>query len=237
MEWYAFDPVGTLLFKGAEPMEMGADHHASQIFPPPAQTIVGALRTAVLSQHGVSFNEYYKANVPPAVLSAIGKAEDSAPFEVTGPIFRRGERFFVPAPFCWFKGKGEKKSAEKQKAKIYKAEPLKSSLVKAEDQTLFWVKGGSGEMTSLGGNWLALEDLFSASDEKDIFHPDYFFTTEARTGIALNANRSVREGHLYTFTHVRLKPDVIMAFGVNTPLPLSEKGFFEAGSGAAVRTL
>lgn len=230
MEWYAFDPVATLLFKGAEPMEMGADHHASQIFPPPAQTIVGALRTAVLLQHGLSFKSYYKAEASSTVLSAIGKAEDASPFEVTGPLFRIGEQFFVPAPFSWFRDKPGNNRGKRQKAKVYKAEPLKSTLVKTEDETLFWAKGGSGEMSSLGGNWLVLEDLFSEAEEKDIFHPDYFFTTEARTGIALNANRSVRDGHLYTFTHVRMKPDVTMVFGVDSALPLAAKGVLKLGA-------
>ena len=58
MEWYKFFPVDTLYFKGADPMVMGENHTASYIFPPPAHTISGALRTAVLLQNGVSIKDY-----------------------------------------------------------------------------------------------------------------------------------------------------------------------------------
>ena len=227
MDWYAFYPVGTLLFKGAEPMDMGADHHASQIFPPPAKTIVGALRTAVLVQNGISYENYYKNIAPSKILSAIGEADNLAPFQVSGPLFRIDERIFIPAPFCWFIDKAEPKN---KKVRVFRAQPTKSHLIKVEDERLFWVKGGSGEMVGMGGSWIHLEDLFSTDEKIEIFGPDHFFATEPRTGIALNRNRSVREGHLYTFTHVRLKPEVTLAFGASTELPFSDKGFLKLGA-------
>jgi len=92
MEWYAFCPSGTLLCKGAEPMEMGEDHHASHIFPPTPQTIVGALRTATLVQNGISFVDYYKSNAPTHILSTIGEAVNPDPFQVIGPLFRIDEQ-------------------------------------------------------------------------------------------------------------------------------------------------
>ena len=46
MNWYDFTPQDTLFFRGAEPAVMGESHAASMIFPPPAHTIAGAMRTA-----------------------------------------------------------------------------------------------------------------------------------------------------------------------------------------------
>jgi CRISPR-associated protein Cmr3 len=227
MEWYAFYTASTLLFKGAEPMEMGEDHHASQIFPPPAQTIVGALRTTILLQNGISFETYYRGLAPPEILSAIGEAGNPAPFDVSGPLFRVDAKIFAPAPYSWFI---EKTESRKNKVRIFKAQPMASPLLKAEDQRLFWIKDGRGDMVSLGGSWIYLEDLFSSSKEMEIFSPDYFFATESRTGIALHRNRSVRKGHLYTFAHVRLKPEVALLFGTDMALPLSEKGFMKLGA-------
>jgi len=232
MDWYAFYAAGTLLFKGAEPVDMGVDHNASHIFPPPPQTIVGALRTAVLVQNGIPFENYYKKDVPFNILSVIGETGNPYPFQVSGPLFRIGEQIFVPAPFCWFMDKAEWKNETVQvlRARVFRAQPTKSRLIKGEDETPFWVKEGRGEMFSLGGSWLKLENLFSTEETLEIFKSNYFYATEPRTGIALNRNRSVRQGHLYTFIHVRLKPDVALAFGTDVKLPLSNKGFLKLGA-------
>lgn len=227
MVWYAFYPAGTLLFKGAEPMDMGADHNASLIFPPPAQTIVGALRTAVLVQNGISFRDYYENKAAPEIIAAIGEATDPEPFRVVGPLFRLGEELYVPAPFSWFVDKSEKKEGMTM---VFRAQPVRSRLIAGDDKHQFFIKGGRGEMASIGGMWIRLSDLFSGSQELEIFDGDHFYETEPRTGIALNQNRSVREGHLYTFTHVRLKPDVSLAFGTEGDLPLSENGFIKLGA-------
>lgn len=227
MEWYAFNPAGTLLFKGAEPMEMGSDHHSSNIFPPPAQTLVGALRTAVLEQNKISYDDYYNKNVLSEILSAIGEAENQEPFIVSGPLFRMNQHLFIPAPFPWFYDKAEKKS---RKVRVFRARPTKSRLIKSSEKNLFWATADSGEMISMGGRWIHIEDLFSTDEKTEIFDAEHFFTIEARTGIALNRNRSVREGHLYTFNHVRLKPEVSLAFGVDLNLPLADKGFLKLGA-------
>lgn len=226
MEWYAFYPADTLMVKGAEPMEMGADHHGSQIFPPPAQTIIGALRTAALNQNGIDYGDYYNNIVDSDLLDAIGESENSEPFLIAGPVFRIGRDMYVPAPFLWFCDKAEKKSG---KAHVFIAHPTKSRLIKTGQERLCWVAMGQGELISIGGKWIHLEDLGSGDESIDLFDPDHFFEIEPRTGIALNRNRSVKEGHLYTFHHVRLKPEVSLAFGVDATLPIADKGFLKLG--------
>lgn len=232
MEWYSYEPAGTLLVKGAEPMDMGADHHASQIFPPPGATIAGALRTAVLVQHGIAIRDYYaNKGMTKEILEAIGTAGENAPFDVAGPLFHMDGRLFVPAPYSWFaeKNPGLPASMEKRTARIFKAELVMSPLVSADTQ-LPWVMGATREVVSIGGSWLELKDLFSQTEEKTIYRPDFFFNGEPRTGIALNRNRSVREGHLYTFVHIRLKNGAGLVFGADKALPLSDSGLLRLGA-------
>jgi len=62
MEWYSFLPQDTLFFRGAEPAVMGENHTASVIFPPPAHTIQGALRTAVLREYDLHPADYNHGN-------------------------------------------------------------------------------------------------------------------------------------------------------------------------------
>ena len=71
--WYQFTPVDTLYFKGAEPMNLGENHTASHVFPPPAHTLSGALRTAVLVQNKISFDNYGNGRAPAEIYEAIGR--------------------------------------------------------------------------------------------------------------------------------------------------------------------
>ncbi|AQV01571.1 type III-B CRISPR module-associated Cmr3 family protein [Desulfococcus multivorans] len=231
MQWYTFEPADTLLVKGAEPMEMGADHLSSHLFPPPPGTIAGALRTAVLMQNGISLADYLSGKkIPQEISSAIGEAGKPAPFDIMGPLFRVDGRFFLPAPYTWFAAKAGLKESPGRKIDIVKAAPIESPLIRGKQGPLLWAKGKSGEMRSIGGYWISMEELFSVDLRKRVYRPESFFTSEPRTGIALTRGRRVREGHLYTFTHVRLKAGVNLAFAVSAPQPLASSGVLRLGA-------
>jgi len=89
-EWYRFEPQDTLFFRGAEPAVMGESHSASFNFPPPPQTMAGALRTAVLVQNDIGFRDYKNGTCRAEILAAIGKAGEESPFGILGPFFSDG---------------------------------------------------------------------------------------------------------------------------------------------------
>jgi len=233
MNWYDFTPQDTLFFRGAEPAVMGESHTASMIFPPPAHTIAGAMRTAVLAQHGIDYKQYNAGGVPPehdAVISIVGKSGDESPFSIVGPFFRRDGTIWVPCPCIWFSAKKEKAS---RKRKIAISAPIgKTALLKtAAMENLYWAKGR--ELESLGGSWVCLDELCSRSEEKTILENGDFFTSEIHTGIALdvqNSRRTARKSHLYSFVHARLHEGVSLAFGVTQKLPLPERGILKLGA-------
>ncbi|MFW6271865.1 MAG: type III-B CRISPR module-associated Cmr3 family protein [Desulfosalsimonas sp.] len=230
MNWYKFEPVDTLFFKGAEPMVMGENHTTSHLFPPMPQTIAGALRTAVLVQNQIDFSDYAGGEASGHISDAIGKAGSSAPFSVTGPLFMTGEEIFAPAPYHWF---AEKTAIEgndhPRTVKAFRAQPVTTTLLKTPFSPVYWATGDQGELVSLGGTWIRLRDLMDARNEVEIKQPADLFITEERTGIALHQNRKVREGHLYAFNHVRLKNNVSMIFGVDQDLPLADSGVLKLG--------
>lgn len=208
-------------------MNLGENHTASHVFPPPSSTLSGALRTSVLIQNGVSFVDYGRSNVEENIIKAIGKAGEDAPFDLIGPLFLMGKEVYVPAPYSWFMGK----DSEHKKVSIVKGRSVESRLLKSPRE-LVWVNGGtSNNMISLGGKWIKVEDLNSIkSVEIAPKSGEYFFENEVRTGIALEEHRAVREGHLYSFNHARLKRGVSLLFGVNTELPLADKGVLKIGA-------
>lgn len=230
MEWYKLTPVDTLYFRGAEPMNLGENHTASRVFPPPAHTVSGALRTAVLVQNNIPFEDYGKHSpaINPDVIKAIGKAGEPAPFHLIGPLFMEKGETYVPAPYSWF---GDK-DADSGESFVVKAKPVTSRLIRIEGSDLLWAKPekDKGELASLGGKWIKAADLLSDSPSKTVRPITSFFEDEPRTGIALERNRNVRKGRLYSFNHARLGKDVALVFGIDITLPLSDKGVLKIGA-------
>ena len=226
MHWYKFTPVDTLFFKGSSPMNLGENHTASHVFPPPAHTLSGALRTAVLAQNKVSFDDYGRGNEPAEISEAIGKAGMIAPFSLVGPLFMEEKTIYVPAPYSWFKDKDSKE----EKTSIIKGKPLKSRLLKSETNDFFWAKGETGNLVSLGGMWIRKEDLHSTSKTIEVKKGMDFFKNEPRTGIALERSRKVRRSHLYSFNHARLKEEVSLIFGTDLNLPIEDQGVLKIGA-------
>jgi len=226
--WYTFNPVDTVFFRGAEPMSMGENHTASSIFPPPAHTISGAVRTAVLIQKNISFDDYGAGVAPKDITDVIGNAGEEAPFNIIGPLFMEEEVLYIPAPYCWFM---EKNDNEKNEAiKVYKSRSIETSLIKTEFSEIPWVKGSQSELVSLGGSWIKVSDINSQKNSIEVARAGDFFATEERTGIALHENRRVRTGHLYSFNHARLKRGVSMVFGIDKDLPFADNGVLYLGA-------
>jgi CRISPR-associated protein Cmr3 len=107
---------------------------------------------------------------------------------------------------------------------------LRSRLLKFEVSEFVWAKGYKGDMVSLGGGWIKKQDLHSVGTIIEVKQSEDFFENEPRTGIALEKNRRVREGHLYSFNHTRLKRDVSLVFGTDIRLPLDDQGVLKIGA-------
>lgn len=249
MKWYSFNPGDTLFFRGAEPMILGADHSATLVFPPSAETIAGALRTAAIIASGTGFDDYAAGRANLSLYEAIGKAGSEAPFCVTGPLFMQKGRVFIPAPCSWYVLKKDKERALDDKpVKPKTIEPVKLKIIKSvktENTGLVvtkagadkpWVKAGKDELDTLEGLWIAAEDI--NADEAYVYPVSSFFSNERRTGIALGKkledgrvedSRVVRQGHLYSFVHARLKPEVTIIFATDRDLPLPEKFVLKLG--------
>jgi len=235
MDWYSFLPQDTLFFRGAEPAVMGESHTASPIFPPPAQTLAGALRTAVLLQHGIEPRSYNEGRILPqqvAAVSAIGPSGTPSPFNVIGPFFLQQGRFWVPCPYCWFTPKDDGPPPASSMYNVTVGRPVANRLIVSKSgDRLYWAKGNN--LNSLGGRWVPLEELYGQEPKKTIKKTGDFFVSEIRTGIALDvkaSRRSVRDGHLYAFVHARLLEGVELAFGTTQSLPLAESGVLKLGA-------
>jgi len=257
MRWYIIEPIDTLFFKTAEPMEIGESHDAKFIFPPTSQTIIGAFRTLALVQNNISYNDYYNRNIKPEILEKIGTYDNSSPFEIIGPFFKSENRYFIPAPYCWYKYEEKvkkeeetKKDNDKRYFKIIFPNLINKNdfnFIKMQSEKLLWINKSNAE--SIGGKYFILVDDFININEKSMknnkdkelldkenfkveakFKND-FYEVEKRTGIALETNsRRARESHIYFFPHIRLKKNVQIVVGINCDLPIDPKGIIEIGA-------
>ncbi len=222
MIWYAFKPVDTLFFKSAAQAEKGQDHEALSIFPPTPHTIAGALRTTLLRQHEVSIEDYRKGNVSKELEEAVGRPGSLSPFEVTGPILEKNNELFLPTPYHWFVDKYS------QNETVYTAKPVESDLLYFPSEKKYWVKGTDSELENVGGMWINFRNFLNPS-RKYLCPNDNFFQDEIRTGNALSISKTVIEGHLYSFTHIRFNEDTRLLFAVNKNLPLAKEGILTLG--------
>jgi len=233
ISWYVLDVVDTLLFKGAEPVARGENHFASSIFPPPVATISGAVRTLYLKQNGIRINDYIENRIDDKIVMDIGRAGEKPPFDILGPLFLKNGEIFAPAPYNWFEEVGGEfdRFSVRYKTKIIKSVLAESGLFKAKKK-IYWVKRGKYDLKTLGGKWIRYRDLIRLHDLDDVevFSPNYFFLEESRTGISLDLNRNVREGHLYSFNHVRLTKNTKLLFGVTKEISIHDKGVLKLGA-------
>ncbi len=245
--WYKIRPVDTFFFKGSTPMVMGENHTSQFIFPPHKATLAGAVRTAVLKQQKIDFKDYMSDSFDNAqIISAIGKAGDHPVFEIIGPFFSNNDQVFIPAPYSWYMEKSDVSKTKphdfpkrepydfpkREPVLIYKAKPVQSSYIKTLGKnSLYIAKGRDGELASLGGNWIDIDDFYSGKKSIRVRPLQDFSTSEPRTGIALERDRRVRKSHLYTFNHVRLNPNVELIFGLDheSQMLFAAKGVLQLG--------
>ena len=256
-------PVDTLFFRGAEPMVTGENHHFSILFPPMPSTILGALRTGMLVQNNIPFQDFTAGGktIEGTVGELLG-SPDKPGFFLTGLLFsvrqHGSELLFFPAPAHWFAPKQELNQIKEQnrepiKISIFPSQPLpakakKFGLCSSLTKEWYWATEKKGrELVSLDGYWVSetllkspdsgkalsklnqLKDL--SSTEKMILPAEAFYVSEGRTGIARNFDKTVKEGHLYSTTHIRLYPEVSLKVFVDKHLDeaLSPAGILQLG--------
>lgn len=244
-QWLRITPVDTLFFKGSEPMIAGQNHEAASVFPPMPETVMGAIRNAMLGQRRIPLKDFLNGDQDKyAEHSCLGTPAQPG-FEITGPIFEVMEStrdVFVPAPAHWFAeslkrlGTGDRVQVSPAQvcASQFKTLGLKGSV----SQPLWVHRPRQEDLKSLSGAWINLRALetvtegggelcFARRDPDNFYAHDphvptlavagFFHASEIRTGIALEPNRSrrVKKGYLYTFTQVRMHPRTSLLIGLS----------------------
>ncbi|MGD9976196.1 MAG: type III-B CRISPR module-associated Cmr3 family protein [Desulfatirhabdiaceae bacterium] len=246
-QWIKIDPLDTVFFKGSEPMVAGQNHEVRSVFPPMPSTIIGAIRTAILSQRKIDIDQYVRETDRNSTIETryplLGTPEIPG-FKLVGPLLhaitKRGKsELFYPSPAHWFAD--EKKMKNGNAVSVAAAKQISEHIAQlgitgSVLQPAWVMRPENGDLKSLSGYWInapAFQAMKSGKgqlvfcdtvknvipENPVILKLDAFVINENRIGIALETGtRRVKEGHLYSSTQMRLNTGVQMIVGFSAEL-------------------
>lgn len=238
---WRFEALDTCFFRESRPHgAVGASELAS-LFPPPARTVAGAVRTYLGEAQGVDWQRFPQAY--PELQALIGLGDDLGALDLRGPfLMHNGERLY-PAPLHVLAKQqpGSKPGDPAQHDYVFlrPGAPVDCDLgcVRLPEP----VKSMPGAKP-LERVWLKAHDyarVLAGQAPVAAFAHDDLYDEEPRLGIARNnARGTVEESMLYQTRHVRLRAGVAVGVGVSGPQTLPSGGvlrFGGEGRPAAVR--
>ncbi len=216
-----------------------------------------SLQNACSVQNNISIKEYYqnsnnsdeKNSKILNTIKSIGRANEKPEFTVCGPLFYNEEDIYIPCPYVWFaeskkikkiKKTGNSPDDQDTNIKVIKGKIISDDLLRnkitAKVKNIVFATNTDTEVSSLGGFYIKLKDfknIDSLNDfgEAKIYTNSYFFSVEPRVGIALDTKiRKNREGHIYSFSYIRLINNFSMVLGISKQIPILDKGTLQLGA-------
>jgi CRISPR-associated protein Cmr3 len=236
MATFELTPRDTMFFRGGEPMTMGESHFQTSIFPPSPESIIGALRTAIISRNSQNdFAGYLKGTYAEAEwCREIGIRELPGSFVFAGPFLMAKKGLLLTPPATLFhdsKTRQFRLAAPRAMTGAVHSGPLGQVLWlgRRTGEQNDW-KQAEGYLTSDGMKKVLNESVDSLDPDRDFMHANDLYATEDRIGIALEPGlRTAKKGHLYATRHTRFHKDVRMLVVVNGVPSLPDNAVLQLG--------
>jgi CRISPR-associated protein Cmr3 len=215
-----FEPLDSLFFREAKPFNAGEGGFLDSQFPPPAQTLSGAIRGAMGDAIGIDWGNRDK------VKALVGESgDDPSPLSFTGPyVFKAQQRLF-PVPLCLLHGFSKATATEASKAEWQRLLPSETEFeTDAGKRRLPQPSGNLEGAKQVESGWLELGEMQTVLNghlPSGYIPAENIFVREARAGIGRNnATSVVNDAQLYFTRHLRLKTDMTLGMalsGANAP--------------------
>lgn len=222
-----FEPMDTWFFRESRPHNAVGASELRSMFPPPARTLSGALRTLVGENAGVDWRDF-KPSHPMA--QVIGYGDELGPLTLDGPgVDFNGEPIFPAPAFLLGQGEGAQRCINRLAIGSAVVTDLRSDGMPLHLPT---IPGGEHGYDPLEGTWLTAQGMACVLagglpgidmllEEKGHCDPEEqgmrkaLVQEEPRLGIAReNAKRTAAEAQLYQTRHLRLNKGVGVTLGV-----------------------
>jgi len=217
--WLALSPLDSWFFGDGRPNNLGEDQaDLRSLFPPPAQTVVGAIRAAAARSLGWRSGPW-----PGEITALLGDGLDPGPLRFTGPFLTRDGELVFPAPRhllgssgddgTWqprdFLAPGEQEvrtDLAEQAIRLPEPLGLASSAERLAEADEIWLTTDGMEQVLAG----------ALPKPEHCVPAEQLFVLEPRVGLERKPEtRTALEGALYSPTHVRLRPGVRLVVGVD----------------------
>jgi len=231
MQTWFLNPIDTLFFKEARPMEGGGTGELASVFPPPSRTLMGALRTYIGDSMGVDwkkFDQNMDENmIESKVKQIIGYSDHYANLKMQGVWIHYNNQRLFPVPLNIMENKQENRLSllkidtnNPYYCDLGKNVCLPINIKRTKSLTKYW-------LTEKGFNAVLAGTLPS---NNDFIEKDDLYKNESRLGIAIHQQtRAVKEGMLYQTKHFRLKENISFSIDLTGDKDQLKSGLFKLG--------
>lgn len=214
---WRFDALDSWFFRESRPHETVGGTELASLFPPPARTVAGAVRTLIGETQQVGWDKFKEPEGYSDLKQQIGDADGFGQLQLTGPYLCKGGQRLYPVPLHLL----TKTEAGQEKPKFAclrpGTEPVDCDL--GRRIRLPELARPLPGAKPLENTWLDGADLkrvLVGEEPKRLYPKKALFTEEPRLGIARNnSRRTVEEGLLYQTRHIRLREGVSLGVTVD----------------------
>lgn len=214
MQHFLFKPIDSWFFRESRSMDGAGSTALNSVFPPPNNTLMGAIRTEIGNRyHADNGSDWKSFNKNSELAKIIGFGNDYADLKAQGTwLYRQSEQqLYFPCPLNLLK------QGENDLGFFQLGEPCHCDL---GDNVVLPKLDYDKEQKSIENVYIsqtAFQQLLSgnAPTEKEVEQKD-ILTEEPRLGIARdNQRRKTEDGKLYQTKHIRLKDDWQLYLGLD----------------------
>ena len=218
-ELWRFEALDTWFFKESRPLEAVGGAQLGSSFPPPARTLIGAVRTALGDACGVQWQDYAQREDHP-LRALMGSPSDLGPLRFEGPYLLHQGRRLYPAPLSIMLREADE--ALGQPVAFTHLRPGQRPqacdlgwvrLPRKLDAQLAGAKPAEGLFLTAAGLQAALQGR--APQATDMLRAKDLFHHEPRLGIAReHQTRRPQDGLLYQTRHVRPRAETALGLSL-----------------------
>ena len=235
---WRFEALDTWFFRESRPLDAVGGAQLTSHFPPPARTLIGAIRTTLGDALHANWADY-RVNPEHPLRALIGSPDDLGPLHFTGPYpMKDGQRLY-PAPLVVMQ-RQEADAAGKAQVDFTRLQPGDAPVACDLGRVRLPIKQRDlPGAKPLEGQWLTAAGLKAVLDggtprAADMIDAKALCSAEPRLGIALeHATRRPIDGLLYQTRHVRPGADVAVGITLEGFDPLHWPAHLFAAKGLA----